>query len=177
MKTENNWTVLVWFVWIEEMDDFCVICKKRDGQLGKVKSKGLYSLLKYSKERNDQETLNYLRKKTKSGSKETIQIHNECRKNYTNKRRLSQVKLATRTSNRSNEFNWKKDCFICSKECISRKRKRGDWRIAGTIEMRERMLKKCKERIETDDKDQWAIDVLARVEDCIDFVAAESRYH
>ena len=39
------------------------------------------------------------------------------------------------------------------------------------------MLKKCKQRIEADATDQWAIDVLARVEDCVDFVAAESRYH
>ena len=159
------------------MDGFCVICKNGDGQLGKVKDKGFYSLFKYSKDKQDYETLNYLRKKTKSGSKATIQIHNECRKNYTNKRRLSQAKPAKRTSSRGAEFDWKRDCFICSEQCSSKKRKRADWRIAGTIEMRENMLQKCKQRIKADVTDQWAIDVLARVEDCFDFVAAESRYH
>ena len=49
--------------------------------------------------------------------------------------------------------------------------------MAGTIEMKENMLKKCKQRIEADVTYQWAIDVLARVEDCVDLVAAESRYH
>ena len=164
-------------VWSGHMDGFCVICKNGDGQLGKVKDKGFYSLFKYSKDKQDYETLNYLRKKTKSGSKATIQIHNECRKNYTNKRRLSQAKPAKRTSSRGTEFDWKRDCFICSEQCSSKKRKRADWRIAGTIEMRENMLQKCKQRIKADVTDQWAIDVLARVEDCFDFVAAESRYH
>ena len=39
------------------------------------------------------------------------------------------------------------------------------------------MLKKCKQRIEADATDQWTNDVLARVEDCVDFVAAESWCH
>ena len=139
------------------IDGFCVICKKPDGQLGNVKEKGFYSLLKYSQDKQDHATLSYLRKKIKNGSKSTIQIHNVCRKNYTNKRRLSQARPATRissrTSSRSSEFDWKRDCFICSEQCISKKRKRGDWRIVGTIEMRENMLEKCKQRIEADAAD------------------------
>ena len=39
------------------------------------------------------------------------------------------------------------------------------------------MMKRCRQRIEEDSTDQWAIDVLSRVEGCVDFVAAESRYH
>ena len=39
------------------------------------------------------------------------------------------------------------------------------------------MLEKCKQRIEADATDQWAVDVLARVEDCVDFVEAERRHH
>ena len=38
-------------------------------------------------------------------------------------------------------------------------------------------MKRCRQRIEEDSTDQWAIDVLSRVEGCVDFVAAESRYH
>ena len=37
--------------------------------------------------------------------------------------------------------------------------------IARTIEMRENMLEKSKQRIEADAADQWTVDVLARVED------------
>ena len=113
-----------------------------------------------------------MRKKIKNGSKSTIQFHNVCRKNYTNKRRLSQAKPATQISSRT-----KYHCFICSEQCISKKRKRGHWQIVGTVAMRENMLEKCKQRIEADATDQWAVDALARVEDCVDFVAAESRYH
>ena len=47
------------------MDGFCAICKKPDGQLGSVKEKGFYSLLQYSKDKQDHATLNYLRKKIK----------------------------------------------------------------------------------------------------------------
>ena len=82
------------------MDGFCVICKKPDGQLGNVKEKGFYSLLQYSKDKQDHATLNYLLKKIKSGSKSTIQTHSECRKNNTNKRCLSQPKQVTRKSSR-----------------------------------------------------------------------------
>ena len=89
------------------MDGFCAICKKTDGQLGNIKEKGFYSLLQYSKDKQDHATLNYLRKKIKSGWKSTIQIHNECRKNYTNKRRLSQTKHATRKSSRGKVFSVK----------------------------------------------------------------------
>ena len=67
--------------------------------------------------------------------------------------------------------------FLCSDICSSKKRKREDWRIAATVEMRENMIKKCRQRLQTDVADEWAIDVLARVEDCVDFVAAESQYH
>ena len=79
------------------MDGLCAICKKPDGQLGNVKEKGFYSRLQYSKDKQDHATLNYLQKKIKSGSKSTIQKH---KKNYTNKRRLSQTKQVTRKSSR-----------------------------------------------------------------------------
>ena len=39
------------------------------------------------------------------------------------------------------------------------------------------MIKRCRQRIEEDSTDQWAIDVLSSVEGCVDFVAAESSYH
>ena len=91
------------------MDGFFVICNNHDGQLGNVKGKGFYSLLKYSKDKQNRATLSYLQKKIKNGSKSTIQIHNVCRKNYTNKRRLSQAKpttrISSRTSSRSSEFD------------------------------------------------------------------------
>ena len=38
------------------------------------------------------------------------------------------------------------------------------------------MMKRCRQRIEEDSTDQWAIDVLSRVEGCVDFVAVKSRY-
>ena len=118
------------------MDGFCVICKNTEGLLQNVKAKGFSSLLKYAKLRKDETILNHLRKKVKSDQKLTIQIHSECRKDYTNNRRLIQLTSGSRSSRRGIEFDWKKDCFICTQECIDSKKKktkRHDWRIAKTL--------------------------------------------
>lgn len=51
----------------------------------------------------------------------------------------------------------------------NKKRKQGDWWVAGTIEMRKRIVKKCRQQLEVDAKDKWAVDVLSRVEGCATF--------
>ena len=116
------------------MDGFCVKCKKTDGPLCNVKEKSFTSLLKYGKDRQNHEILRYLWKNMKNGLKSTVQIHNKCRKNYTNKRCLSQVKLQKKTSSRgkfSNFFVRNKiisedkfclDIFNCDKGMIQKKR-------------------------------------------------------
>ena len=43
--------------------------------------------------------------------------------------------------------------------------------------MRENILKRCKQRIEADATGQCPVNVLARLEDCVNFVAAEKQYH
>ena len=53
------------------------------------------------------------------------------------------------------------------------------WRLVDSRNHRDegKYAEECKQRMEADATDQWAIDVLARVEDCADFVVAESWYH
>ena len=57
---------------------------------------------------------------------------------------------------------------IASYAANNASQRRGNGKIgafARTIEMRENMLEKSKQRIEADAADQWTVDVLARVED------------
>ena len=52
------------------MGGFCVISKKTDDPLATVKEKGFSSLLKYSKDKKDHDTIHYLQKKAQKGLKE-----------------------------------------------------------------------------------------------------------
>ena len=39
------------------------------------------------------------------------------------------------------------------------------------------MLSICEKRLEENCDDQWALDVQSKILHCIDFIAAEARYH
>ena len=45
------------------------------------------------------------------------------------------------------------------------------------MEIRETVQFRCEERMRENAEGEWTIEVIARVNDCSDFVAAESRYH
>lgn len=160
------------------VDVLCAICKKTDKPLVLVTDRGFDGLLKYSNERNDNETTHYLLEKKRNGVQ--VKVHETCRKWYNNKRRLSTPgieKKECRSSKRSNNFDWKMDCFLCGEKCESKKKCRKNWRLAATIEIRETVATRCEERMKENSEDQWALEVLVRVNDCSDFVAAEGRYH
>ena len=78
-KKNKNGYVLV-ALHFKIMDGFCVICKKTDDPLATVKEKGFSSLLKYSKDKKDHDTIHYLQKKAQKDLRATVLIHNECRK-------------------------------------------------------------------------------------------------
>ena len=71
-----------------------------------------------------------------------------------------------------------KGTAFCVALCANKKKQvRRNWRLAATLQIRETMQNICQERMKEDVEDKWAIEVLARVNDCSDFVAAGSRYH
>ena len=75
----------------------------------------------------------------------------------------------------SGEFNWKENCFFCESPVIFDDRhpdRNKDSRVVRTIPLRDDMLSKCRNRL-----DSWAKQVKGRLENCIDLVAAEAIYH
>ena len=54
---------------------------------------------------------------------------------------------------------------------------RRDWHLASTLEVRQNILDTCKTRLMNNVGDEWALKVQSRIQDCIDFVASEARYH
>ena len=158
----------------------CSICKKSTAPLVKVKEKGLLSLIAFSQERNENSIYHHL--VTCKDEKTPVFVHEDCRKWFNNKRRILTVKenRETKKTRRSfTLFNWKENCFFCGSSCVNdvKNPSRRDWHIASTLQMRQNILDTCTSRLEKNASDEWALQVQTKALDCIDFVAAEARYH
>ena len=157
----------------------CILCKESSGTLVKVTERGLAGLLEYSIKRNEHLITEELR--LSKTEKLLVFVHETCRKWFNNKRRLTEEDQSglKRTRNSVELFNWKVNCFYCGLECIHDRKNpaRKDWHLATTLAIRDNVLAICKTRLEENGEDQWALEVQRRGMDCIDFVAAEVRYH
>ena len=155
----------------------CIICRESAGQLVAVTERGKVSLIDFAKLRENEEVLNVL------AGEEQHYVHETCRKWFNNRKRIASEKKNSEveskkkkagTRNSLNYFDWKKNCFLCG-DCIHEKRK--DWHAAQTLTIRETILKNCETRLTQIPEDLWTLEVKGRVNDCVDFVAAEARYH
>lgn len=61
---------------------------------------------------------------------------------------------------------------MCGKVCESKKQQRQYWRLAATMEIKEIVQKRCKERLQEKTDDEGALEVVGRVIDCFDFVTS-----
>ena len=68
------------------------------------------------------------------------------------------------------------NCFLYDDKCGLKNNFRKDWRLAATMEIRQTTEMRCEEHMRENTEGQWALEVLGRVKDCSDFVAAEGRY-
>lgn len=155
----------------------CVICNESKDPLIKVKEKGLSSLIDCSKKRNEDSICQSL---IKSQIENTgVFVHENCRKRFTNKRRISIDKQERDRNTRKStgSFNWKQNCFFCKEPCDSKNPSRKVWHLASTLQIRKSVLDTCKSKLESNADDEWALQVQKRTLECIDFVAAEARYH
>ena len=71
-------------------------------------------------------------------------------------------------------FDWKENCFLCAKN-VSENRK--EWHLAQTLSICQTIIKDCTKRLQKNENDAWALAVKGRVNNCVDFVATEARYH
>jgi hypothetical protein len=157
------------------------VCKKPLSYLGLK-----YTFKESSKKRGDGKNKRYLKNLT------SIVVHDLCRKNYINEnlisasnRRRSDVPIspAPTSSLRSlvPSFNFKDYCFLCNVKIDEeyllkqKKTKLCDREIVFSVQklsMKDNVLEVAKKR-----KDEWGKTVKERIENIIDLVAVDARYH
>lgn len=162
----------------------CVICRRSlsssNDDWCNVSPRGLATIIEFSQLRGDTELANYLLAKP-----EVVSVHNECRRNYTNKRRYEQEQRSSASYDETEpvvkglrssgtEFAWKLSCFFCSSPVVidDRHPDRTDGSVVQTLEIRDNMIRVCELRT-----DEWGLLVRGRLNSCNDLVAEEARYH
>jgi hypothetical protein len=168
--------------------NICFICEcsLNEGAIVTVKERGLNTFKESSKKRGDGKNKRYLKNLT------SIVVHDPCRKNYINEnlisasnRRRSDVPIspAPTSSLRSlvPSFNFKDYCFLCNVKIDEeyllkqKKTKLCDREIVFSVQklsMTDNVLEVTKKR-----KDEWGKTVKERIENIIDLVAVDARYH
>lgn len=109
-------------------------------------------------------------------NKSSVVVHVKCRKDYT--RRLEPVTSKPQTVHEiREEFNFKSQCIICGEKVVVevnkfRKRTSYEYSVVETLEFIENIRTNAEKR-----NDNWGKEVLLRLSNVIDLVAAEGRYH
>lgn len=82
--------------------------------------------------------------------------------------------LRSRSADQLQQLDWKESCFLCGHFAYHDKRhpKQKPIHQVETIPFIDQITEQCDQG-----NDAWAKDVHSRIEGCIDFVAAEARYH
>ena len=142
-----------------------------------VRAKGLATLIHYSFLHKDGDLMNYL-----ESEPEKVVVHIRCRNKYTKPRADvdracddSVQNPAKRLRSSTEVFSFKTDCFLCGEFAVldSRHPERNKQiHIAQTLGLRESILTKCDERLDT-----WALEVKGRLQQCSDLPAADALYH
>jgi len=145
----------------------CVICRDALGDdKQKVHKKGLDTLIRVSSLRGDNDFHEYLLKKSQSSPIGNVFVHNlkRCRTNYT---RDPEGDMRRANSAESEDAN-----STAKRLRSSRHPDRESVSEVTLLGFRTAILKQCSKR-----DDYWAHGVMTRLNDCIDLVAAEARYH
>ncbi|CAG9761611.1 unnamed protein product [Ceutorhynchus assimilis] len=164
-------------------DSKCFICgDSLQGQVTTVKEKGILTFMDSSKKRKDGKHI-LLKDET------SVTVHEKCRKIY-NKQSYIDAALAEQSSKpsasrRSNQplFDFKGHCLFCGKDAsdqfIERQKKLNQSRREKVHEVTKLDFKqKVIDAAKTTRKsDEWSNAVVFRIENEIDLIAAEGRYH
>ena len=159
----------------------CVICRYNeekkeidDSTFVEVRQKGVETLKTYCRKHKAFLLLDHLKDCEKDARK--VKVHSKCRRDFTDPKRVKKDTVTSSvtkklTRSECGGFNWKLNCFFCAK-IDSRHVGRENIIAARTLQLRNSILIQCDNR-----NDQWSEDVKGRLQDCIDFVAAEAVYH
>lgn len=121
----------------------CIICKSRDGDLVKIKSRGIDTLILSSKQRNDQ------RYKTFHKMTEA-HIHDGCRSAYNRPRSIATASkeqtrkksIGKKIMKEGRDFDFERHCVFCEEPCNQNRAFRGMQKV----ETKEKILSTLKER-------------------------------
>ena len=143
-------------------------------------SKGLETVLEFCDLHGESKLSKYL-----ATTSQAIHIHRKCRHKFTSKRRLEQGSTIVDEgeTHESNPklllssipvFEFKKNCFLCCGPVVIdlRHPENSSVRDVTTVEMKEKVLEKCDERM-----DVWGLEVKARLALCADLPAVHAVYH
>ena len=157
----------------------CLICLEPRGKLVHLTDKGKASINEFALLRQEE------RVKSNLDNGELRHVHEDCRKWYNNRKRIStankieensskSLKVTTRSS--SDEFSWQSHCLICGK-IVDPKHKHPLVYSVHTVDLKDRLLKDCVKRLSIKSDDQLALDVQSRLSNCLDLVAVNAKYH
>ena len=164
--------------------DHCVICKLNfeNEEPVHVTKKGILTIMECCEKHGKDDLYTYLNECISTNPIETVLVHSDCRRNFTDKKRpgfqnlvaVDEIPSAKILRSSTAPFNWKDDCLLCAKPAIvdTRHPQRERVHRVSTIPMRCNLLECCKER-----GDLWASEIENRLQGCMDLVAAEARYH
>ncbi len=168
--------------------DLCIICSKSFAEKPEEKvhvaEKGLKTLIEFSDLRQDENLKSYLEYCICNQSQVIVNVHNKCRRDYTNRRRqpkpppqgtdcgpTSHKKIKLRSD--QGDFDWICDCFFCGHDAkVDDHSDHSQIVHSAFIEFREKLLMTCDQR-----NDSWASEVRSRLLQVIDLPAADAVYH
>ena len=161
------------------LEHSCVICQDSHLPLIKVTEKGIKTLEYTSRKRNKKDIQNLLL--DASRKKMNVMVHSDCRKTFTDKRKLKQKAedVQVKTRNKTESFSFSQNCLYCNETCISDKKhpSRKNYREISFKRTRDSIMRTCEERLKIDVNDHEALTVKSRINSCIDLIATKSRYH
>ena len=157
---------------MEDISKFCMLCEPTgNNSFGETVcvTRGLDKIIQTSISRGDNV-------KELLTNKSSVIVHVKCRKDYTRRLRLAPKKVDTLHEHRQ-EFDFKSQCIFCAKKVYEdvrkfRKQTSHEYSVVETLEFVENIRTNAEQR-----NDNWGTEVLMRVSNVIDLVAAEGRYH
>ena len=99
------------------METSCILCDEVGHALIKLTAKGLKTLCQYAEKREDLHVKEEIDSHHNNG--QDVFVHDDCRKSFTDKRKIK-VKLKERETRKSSEeFDLKVYCIFCSEPCVN----------------------------------------------------------
>ena len=123
-------------------------------------TRGLANLIKFSELHSRHELHAYLLHQSNKFPPGQVLVHNKCRGPFVDYKRLNkadqgQAPCSPKTQKLrsvSGEFNWKENCFFCESSVVFDNRhpdRNKDARVGRTIPLRDDMLSKCRDRLDS----------------------------